>query len=113
MKPFRLTIFLLLLLYHAAFVIVALDGDWNWVVTNSQTVLWITIIGFVLFLTIFLMGLADRRYYRRKISKLEAEKDQIKAKVYDMQRRNEEIDENIRSFEDSIEKKDQNPKKEE
>jgi membrane protein insertase Oxa1/YidC/SpoIIIJ len=111
MKPLRLTIFLLLLLYHAIFVGIALNGDWTWISTNTQTVVWITIIGFVLFLTIFLMGLADRRAYQKKIAKLEVEKDQIKAKVYDIQRRNEEIDDSIKSFEDSLEKKDKNQNK--
>ena len=112
MKPFRLTIFLLLLLYHAIFVGVALNEEWSWIVNNTQTVLWITIVGFVLFMTLFLMGLADRRYYQRKIAKLEVEKDQIKAKVYDMQKRNEEIDDSIKSFEESIEKKDKDKKEE-
>jgi len=112
MKPFRLTIFLLLLLYHATFLGVALNGDWSWIVNNTQTVLWITIVGFLLFVTIFLMGLADRRHYQKKIARLEAEKDQIKAKVYDMQKRNEEIDDSIKSFEESIDKKDKNQNEE-
>ncbi len=106
MKLFRITVFLLLLLYHAVFIGMAINGDWTWVVNNTQTVLWITIIGFVLFLTFFLMGLADRSYSQKKIARLEAEKDKIKAKVYDMQRRNEEIDDSIKSFEKSVEKKD-------
>lgn len=111
MKPFRLSIFLLLLFYHATFVGVALNGDWTWVVNNTQTVIWITVTGAVLFVIIFLMGLADRRFYTRKIEKLEAEKDKIKAKVYDMQRRNEEIDDSLKSFEESLDKKDKDQNK--
>lgn len=106
MKPFRLTLFLILLFYHAIFAGVALNGEYSWITNNPQTVLWITLIGLFLFITIFLMAIYDRRNYRKKIAKLEVEKDQIKAKVFDMQRRNEEIDDSIKSFESSIDKKD-------
>lgn len=103
MKPFKLTLFLLLLLFHAVFVGIALNESWNWVISNTPAVQWITIGALVLFLILFLITILERQNYHRKISRLEAEKDNIKAKVYDMQRRNDEIDESIKSFEKSVE----------
>ncbi|MEK6479126.1 hypothetical protein WJR50_16380 [Catalinimonas sp. 4WD22] len=105
MKPFKLTLFLLLLLYHAVFVGIAINNSWEWVSTNLQTVQWITIAGLVLFLILLLITILERQNYQRRIHRLEAEKDNIKAKVYDMQRRNEEIDDSIKSFEQSVEGK--------
>ncbi|MFP4293571.1 MAG: hypothetical protein ACLFQ0_18210 [Cyclobacteriaceae bacterium] len=105
MKPFRLTLFVLLLFYHAIFMGVALSNEWNWIVNNKETVTIITLVGMLLFITIFLLALYDRRHYQKKIARLQAEKDNIKAQVFDMQRRNDEIEENIRSFESSLEKK--------
>jgi uncharacterized membrane protein (DUF485 family) len=111
MKPFKLTLFLLLLLYHAVFVGIAFNQSWEWVSTNTQTVQWITLIGLGLFIVLFLITIFDRQNYQKKINRLEAEKDKIKAKVYDIQRRNEEIDDSIKSFEQSVEKKDKDKNK--
>ncbi|MDF9798323.1 cell division protein FtsB [Catalinimonas alkaloidigena] len=108
MKPFKLTLFLLLLLYHAVFVGIAINNSWEWVSTNLQTVQWITITALVLFLILLLINILERQSYQGRIQRLEAEKDKIKAKVYDMQRRNEEIDESIKSFEQSVENKEKN-----
>ncbi len=109
MKPFKLTLFLLLLLYHAVFVGIALNNSWDWVLGNKPTVQWLTIIGLVLFLVLFLITIFERQIYQRRISRLESEKDNIKAKVYDMQRRNDDIDDSIKSFEQSVEKKNTDP----
>ncbi|WKN29976.1 hypothetical protein PZB74_13480 [Porifericola rhodea] len=112
MKPFKLTLFLLLLLFHAVFVGIAFNNSWDWAISNASTIQWITLIGLVLFILLFLITIFDRRSYQNRINRLEAEKDKIKAKVYDMQKRNEEIDDSIRSFEQSIDKKDTDQNKE-
>ncbi|WPP52744.1 hypothetical protein [Catalinimonas niigatensis] len=111
MKPFKLTLFLLLLLYHAVFVGIAFNNSWEWVRSNPQTAQWLTIIALALFVVLFLIAIFDRQNYQKKINRLEAEKDKIKAKVFDMQRRNEEIDDSIKSFEQSVEKKDRDKDK--
>lgn len=111
MKPFKLTLFLLLLLYHAVFVGIGFTADWNWIVSNPETAQWITVLALALFIILFLITIFDRQNYQKKINRLEAEKDKIKAKVFDMQRRNEEIDDSIKSFEQSVEKKDKDKDK--
>jgi type VI protein secretion system component VasK len=112
MKPFRLSLFVLLLFYHAIFLGVAIGEEWDWIMNNPQTVQIITLAGVVLFIIIFMLALYDRRHYQKKIARLEAEKDNIKAKVYDMQRRNDEIEENMKAFESSLEKKNKDKNKE-
>lgn len=114
MKPIRLFFYILLLFYHITLVAFAInlnDDVANNLVQGSGTVLLITLIGLGLFAVIFALAQFDRRRYHKKISKLEAEKNEIKAQVYDMKRRDDQIDEEIKSFESSIEDKKTTPDK--
>ncbi|MGD1895311.1 MAG: hypothetical protein ACFB15_32560 [Cyclobacteriaceae bacterium] len=105
MKPIRLFFFILLLFYHATLVAFALslsDSVANNLVDSATAITTITLIGLGLFLVVFGFALFDRRYYQNKLAKLEVEKNEIKAQVYDMKRREDEIDQEIKSFESSI-----------
>lgn len=114
MKPARLFIYLLLLFYHIAAVAVALnltDALADNLVNGVSLVRAITLFGFLAFLVVFAFALYDRRSHHKRISKLEAEKNEVKAQVFDMKRREEELDREIKSFESSITKKETSPRK--
>ncbi|WKN42487.1 hypothetical protein [Tunicatimonas pelagia] len=105
MKPIRLFFYVLLIFYHVILVAFALnlnDSVAQNLVESSSTVRIFTLIGLALFLIVFGMAFYDRRRYQSKIAKLEAEKNEIKAQVYDMKRREDEIDQEIKSFESSL-----------
>ena len=76
---------------------------------SAGTIRTITLIGLAMFLIVFAWAMLDRRLYQSKIAKLEAEKNEIKAQVYDMKRREDQIDEEIKSFESSYEPKKSTP----
>ena len=114
MKPARLFVYLLLLFYHIAAVAVALNltptlGDR--LVNGASLVRAITVFGLLAFLVVFAFALYDRRHHRKRISRLEAEKNEVKAQVFDMKRREEELDREIKSFESSLSKKEATPRK--
>jgi len=105
MKPIRLFFYILLLFFHATLIAFALnlnDGIANNLVENSSAVVTFTLVGLGLFLVTFGFALFDRRNYQKRIDKIEAEKNEIKAQVYDMKRREDEIDQEIKSFESSV-----------
>lgn len=112
MKPYRLSLYLILFFYFALLVIVSfnIDRSINWISNNSGALPYFTLTGMGVFLVLFLTAMYDRRRYHRKIARQEAEKNEIKAKVYEMQRRNDETEASLRSFEKSLEKKE--PQKE-
>jgi len=105
MKPIRLFFYVLLIFYHVILIAFALnlnDDVAQNMAESAGTILIITLVGFALFLVVFGMALFDRRRYQRKIDRLVAEKNEIKAQVYDMKRREDEIDQEIKSFESSL-----------
>jgi hypothetical protein len=105
MKPIRLFFYILLLFFHATLVAFALnlnDGVANNLVKNSSAVITFSLVGLGLFLVVFGFAILDRRNFQKRLDKVEAEKNEIKAQVYDMKRREDEIDQEIKSFESSI-----------
>ena len=105
MKPIRLFFYILLLFFHVTLIAFALnlnDGVASNLVETPGTVVTFTLVGLGLFLVIFGFALFDRRHFQKRLSKVEAEKNEIKAQVYDMKRREDEIDQEIKSFESSI-----------
>lgn len=107
MKAFRTTLFLILFFYLALLVGVSLNFDRAnaWMTTHPEFLPYFTLAGLGVFLLIFFLTEFERNRYHRKISRQEAEKNEIKARVYEMQRRNDELDSSIRSFEQSVSRK--------
>lgn len=107
MKPFRTTLFLILFFYLALLVGVSLNYDRanNWMINHPDYLPYFTFIGMGVFLLIFFLTVFERSRYHRKLAKQEAEKNEIKARVYEMQRKNDELDSSIRSFEQSVVRK--------
>lgn len=115
MKPIRLFFFILLLFYHITLVAFALnmnDAVASNLVDSANSVTTLTLVGLGLFLVIFGLALYDRRRHQKQLAKVEAEKNEIKAQVYDMKRREDEIDQEIKSFESSITPEESASKKE-
>lgn len=108
MKTFRNTLFFILFLYLALLVGVSLRYDRanNWMIEHPDYLPYFTFTGMGVFLLIFLLTVIERSRYQRKIAKQEAEKNEIKARVYEIQRRNDELDSSIRSFEQSVVRRD-------
>ncbi len=105
MKPIRLFFYVLLIFYHVVLIAFALnlnDSVAQNLIDSASTVVIFTLVGFALFLVVFGLAWFDRRRYQSKIDKLKAEKNEIKAQVYDMKRREDEIDQEIQSFESSL-----------
>ena len=108
MKPIRLFFYILLLFYHITLIAFAInlnDSVADNLVESQGTVLLITLTGLGLFIVVYAFAQFDRRHYHKKMNRLEAEKNEIKAQVYDMKRRENQIDDEIKSFESSLETK--------
>lgn len=74
-------------------------------INHPEYLPYFTLTGMGVFLLISFLTAFERSRYNKKIAKQEAEKNEIKARVYEMQRRNDELDSSIRSFEQSIGRK--------
>ncbi|MEM6842111.1 MAG: hypothetical protein AAF944_10930 [Bacteroidota bacterium] len=112
MKPIRLFFYVVLIFFHLALVAFAFSLDESvaqGLAESASTIRTITLIGLAMFLIVFAWAMFDRQRYQSKIAKLEAEKNEIKAQVYDMKRREDQIDEEIKSFESSLEPKKDTP----
>ncbi len=107
MRPFRLTLFVLLFFYLAMLVVVSLNftRTINWMTNHQDTLPYFTLTGLGVFLVLLFITTFERNLYQRKIAKKEAEKNEIKAQVFEMQRRNDEIEHSLKSFEGSISKR--------
>ena len=105
MKPLRLALFIILLLFHLAMVIVSFNFSLsliNRLVQNPLVFQVLAIFGLTVLLVTFGLMWFDRRSARKKIERLEAEKNQIKAEVFDMRKREQEIEQEIASFKSSL-----------
>ena len=105
MKPLRLALFFILLIFHLIVVILSLNFTQSLadsIVRNPLAFRFLALFGLIVFLITFAFVWFDRRAARRKIEKLEAEKNTIKAEVFDMRKREREIDQEIDSFEKSL-----------
>lgn len=109
MKPVRLALFAVLLIFHIIVVVLSLrftqslaDG----MVRDPSSFRFLALFGLIVFLVTFAFGWFDRWTARKKIERLEAEKDRIKAEVFDREQRAREreleIDQEIKSFQQSL-----------
>lgn len=107
MKPVRIALFSVLFIYLALLIIASLNFERasRWMDAHPQALPYFTLIGMGVFLLIFFLTLFERNQHHRAMAKKEAEKNEIKARVYEMQRRNEEVEKSLQSFKDSVARK--------
>ncbi len=106
MKPFRLVLFLIVFVYLTLLVIVSMNltRTLNWITNHQESLPYITLTGMGVFLLLFFLSAFERSLFFKRIARKEAEKNEIKAQVYDMQRRNDEIEQELHSFEKSLDR---------
>ena len=109
MKPLRLALFIILLIFHAILVILSLNFSSSIadsVVRNPAAFRFYAIFGLAVLLVTFAFAWFDRRTARKRIERLEAEKNAIKVDIFDREQRVEarerEIEGEIRSFQQSL-----------
>lgn len=109
MKPLRLALFLILLIVHVILVVLSFNftqSTADSIVRDPSAFRFLTFFGLAVFLVTFAFSWFDRRTARKRIEKLEAEKNAIKAEVFDRekraQEREQEIEREIKSFRDSL-----------
>ena len=109
MKPLRLALFIILLIFHAVLVILSLNFSEtiaDGIVRNPSAFRFLAFFGLAVFLVTFAFAWFDRRTARKRIEKLEAEKNAIKAEVFDReqraQEREREVEREIQSFQASL-----------
>ena len=109
MKPFRLTFFIVLLIFHLALVIISFNFTpalADRLVEGGGVFRGFALFGLAVFLVVLAFAFFDRRSYQKRIEKLEAEKNLIKAEVFDIRyqerQREREIEQEISSFEKSL-----------
>lgn len=112
MKPVRTALFSVLFIYLALLVFASINFEraGNWMSTHPQVLPYFTLIGMGVFLLIFFLTVFERNHYHRTLAKKEAEKNEIKARVYEMQRRNDEVEKSLQSFENSVTRKEMQEK---
>ena len=109
MKPVRLALFAVLFIFHIIVVFISLrftqslaDG----IVRDPSAFRFLALFGLGVFLITFAFAWFDRWTARKKIERLEAEKDRIKAEVFDREQRTrereQEIEREIDSFQRSL-----------
>ncbi len=109
MKPVRLALFIVLLIFHIIVVVLSLrftqslaDG----IARDPSAFRFLALFGLAVFLVTFAVVWIDRFTTKKKIERLEAEKDRIKAEVFDREQkaraREQEIEQEIKSFQQSL-----------
>jgi hypothetical protein len=109
MKPVRLALFIVLLIFHIIVVVLSLrftpsvaDG----IARDPSAFRFLALFGLAVFLITFAVVWIDRFTAKKKIERLEAEKDRIKAEVFDREQRararEQEIEQEIKSFQQSL-----------
>ena len=109
MKPVRLVLYAVLLIFHIIVVALSLrftqslaDG----IVRDPSAFRFLALFGLGVFLVTFAFAWFDRWAARKKIERLEADKDRIKAEVFDREQRarerEQEIEREISSFQQSL-----------
>jgi len=109
MKTFKTVVFVLLLAFFLTVVILIINLDvenFDQVLENKEIVKFSAIAAFLLFLLYAVMNYFSISRRDRKINKLEREKNEIKAKFYDIKEEEERIDKSMKSFGKSLPKKD-------
>ncbi len=109
MKPIRLALFAILLIFHIIVVFIALQFTPSLadsIVRDPSAFRFLALFGLGVFLITFSFVWFDRWTARKKIERLEAEKDRIKAEVFDREQRAREreleIEQEINSFQQSL-----------
>ncbi len=109
MKTFKTVVFVLLLAFFLTLVIVINNLDQNhisWIFDNQNLIQYGVITALIVFLVYALMNYLSINRKENRINKLEREKNEIKAKFYDIKEEEERIDKSMKSFGESLPKKD-------
>ena len=108
MKPFKTIVFILLVAFHLTMVImiINLDQTYSWILNNQGIVMYSAMAALLLLLIYFLINYLSISTRDRRIRRLEKEKNEIKAKFYDMKEEEERIDKSMKSFGKTLPKKD-------
>lgn len=109
MKPVRLALFAVLLIFHVIVVVLSLrftPSVAEGIGRDPSAFRFLALFGLIVFLITFAFVWLDRWTARKKIERLEAEKDRIKAEVFDREQRTRqrelEIEQEIKSFQQSL-----------
>ena len=109
MKPVRLALFAVLFIFHIIVVFISLrftQSMGDGIVRDPGAFRFLALFGLGIFLVTFAFVWLDRWTARKKIERLEAEKDRIKAEVFDREQRAREreleIEQEIKSFQQSL-----------
>ena len=109
MKPLRLALYIILLIFHAILVILSLNFSESiaeGIARNPSAFRFYAFFGLAVLLVTFAFAWFDRRTARKRIERLEGEKNAIKAEIYDREQRvkerEREIEGEIQSFQQSL-----------
>jgi glucan phosphoethanolaminetransferase (alkaline phosphatase superfamily) len=108
MKTLKTIIFVLLLAFFITLLImiINLDRTYSWVLNNQEIVKYMAITALLMFSVYAFVHYLTRSSLERKIKKLEKENSEVKAKFYDIRQDEERIDKELKSFGESLPKKD-------
>ena len=108
MKSVKTVLLVLLLAFHLTLVIVIinLDRTYSWVLNNQGIVKYGVIAALLVFLFYALMNYFSISTRDRRIQRLEREKNEIKAKFYDIHEEEERVNKSMKSFGKSLPRKD-------
>jgi hypothetical protein len=106
MKSLKTVIFVLLLAFHITLLIVIINIEPGWLLNNQELVKYVLIIALLLFSVYAFAHYLTRSSLERKIKRLEKENSEVKAKFYDIRQEEERIDKELKSFGESLPKKD-------
>ena len=108
MKTFKTVLLVLLLGFFISvlIMIINLDSTYGWILNNQQMVKYMAILALLFFSVYAFTHYITRSSLERKIKRLEKENSEVKAKFYDIRQEEERIDKSLKSFGESLPKKD-------
>jgi hypothetical protein len=106
MKTLKTIIFVLLLAFFITLLIVIINIEPGWLLNNQELVKYAAISALLMFSVYAFLHYLTRSSLERKIRRLEKENREVKAKFYDIRQDEERIDKELKSFGESLPKKD-------
>jgi sensor histidine kinase YesM len=108
MKTFKTVLLVLLLGFFISvlIMIINLDSTYSWILNNQELVKYMAIFALLLFSVYAFAHYITRSSLERKIKRLEKENSEVKAKFYDIRQEEDRIDKELKSFGESLPKKD-------
>ncbi len=106
MKTFKTVLLVLLLGFFITLLIVIINLEPGWLLNNQELVKYAAITALLMFSVYAFAHYITRSSLERKIKRLEKENSEVKAKFYDIRQEEERIDKELKSFGESLPKKD-------